>query len=85
MRIGLISDTHMPTMSSRLHPAVPEVFRGVDMILPQRLKGRTLVIVDGHLVQQQVKVPERVIGLVLKPQRAAAIISLAQRLGIIGR
>jgi putative phosphoesterase len=33
MRIGLISDTHMPTMSTRLHPAVAEVFRGVDMIL----------------------------------------------------
>ncbi len=33
MRIGLISDTHMPTMSTRLHPAVLEVFRGVDMIL----------------------------------------------------
>ena len=33
MRIGLISDTHLPTMSSRLHPAVAEVFRGVDMIL----------------------------------------------------
>jgi len=33
MRIGLISDTHVPMMSNRLHPAVAEVFRGVDLIL----------------------------------------------------
>ncbi len=33
MRIGLISDTHLPTMATRLHPAVHQVFAGVDMIL----------------------------------------------------
>ncbi len=33
MRIGLISDTHIPDMATRLHPAVPEVFDGVDLIL----------------------------------------------------
>lgn len=33
MRIGLISDTHIPDMATRLHPAVPDVFDGVDLIL----------------------------------------------------
>jgi hypothetical protein len=33
MRIGLIADSHVPHVASRLHPAVERVFEGVDMIL----------------------------------------------------
>ena len=33
MRIGLISDTHVPQAASSMPPAVAEVFRGVDLIL----------------------------------------------------
>ena len=33
MRIGLIADTHVPQVVSRLHPAVHQIFQGVDMIL----------------------------------------------------
>ena len=33
MRIGLISDTHFPTVATRLHPAIFQVFEGVDLIL----------------------------------------------------
>ena len=33
MRVGLISDTHFPTVATRLHPAIFQVFEGVDLIL----------------------------------------------------
>ena len=33
MRIGLISDTHVPEVESELPPQVMEVFQGVDLIL----------------------------------------------------
>ncbi len=33
MRVGLISDTHFPTVATRLHPAIFQVFQGVDLIL----------------------------------------------------
>ena len=33
MRIGLISDTHIPLVAQELPPQVMDVFRGVDLIL----------------------------------------------------
>src|SRR2546425_2240200 len=33
MRIGLISDTHIPTAAKQLWPQVYEAFRGVDLIM----------------------------------------------------
>ncbi|MCB0206560.1 MAG: metallophosphoesterase family protein [Anaerolineae bacterium] len=33
MRVGLISDTHFPTVATRLHPAIFQVFEDVDLIL----------------------------------------------------
>ncbi len=33
MRIGLISDTHIPTAGSDLWPQVYEALRGVDLIM----------------------------------------------------
>ena len=33
MRIGLISDTHIPTAAKELWPQIYEAFRGVDLIM----------------------------------------------------
>jgi len=33
MRIGLISDTHIPTATKELWPQIYEAFRGVDLIM----------------------------------------------------
>lgn len=33
MRIGLISDTHMPSFGKNLHPEIPKLFAGVSLIL----------------------------------------------------
>ncbi|MBS1128523.1 MAG: hypothetical protein H6Q96_903, partial [Nitrospirae bacterium] len=32
MKVGIISDTHVPGAASSLPPAVFEIFRGVDLI-----------------------------------------------------
>ena len=33
MKVGVISDTHIPTIAPSLPPAVYEIFKGVDLIL----------------------------------------------------
>lgn len=83
MRIGLISDTYMPSLAQRLHPAVPRVFAGVDMILHAGdLTGPELLEILSHIAPVHAVRGDQDVGLDHLPQRLV-IEAAGKRIGLI--
>ncbi|MEA3335410.1 MAG: metallophosphoesterase family protein [Chloroflexota bacterium] len=83
MRIGLIADSHIPHVTSRLHPGVHRAFEGVEMILHAGdLTGPEVLEVLGQIAPVHAVRGDQDIGLDHLPLRQVIEVE-GKRIGLI--